>query len=186
MAEPRANFIVIDKDFKPKNAEDVFYKYKALIIDALRKNLIAKDKDQPGKLIQSINVDIQIQGSKISFELSMEDYWKFVDEGRKAGAKMPPQKPILDFIKVRGLKGNPKEIPKVKNKTIRKGLKQISKEKALKQVAFLIARGIKKHGIKPTHFYSDVINDELKQNLQRDLTIALKRDIELNIKEAFN
>ena len=174
---------IIDRKFTAKNAEDVFYQYKAEIIDALRKNLIDHDKDQPGRLIQSIDVNIYERDDKITFELSMEDYWKYVDAGRRPGGKQPPQKAMLDFIKFRGIKGNPKKVT-AKNKKVRKALKQISRDKALKQVAFLIGRGIKKKGIKPTHFFTDVINDNLKQRLTADLTAALQKDIEIDFKES--
>jgi hypothetical protein len=53
----------------------------------------------------------------------------------------------------------------IKNKKIKKGLKQINRDKALKQVAYLIQRSIKKKGIKPTHFFSDVVNDDLKNKI---------------------
>lgn len=184
MAEDRASRIIVTKDLEMNSVEDVFYRYKALLIDALRQNLIEADKDQPGSLIQSIDVLIQEKGSTISFELSMEDYWKWVDAGRKPGAKMPPIKDLLDFIKVRGIAGKPKQV-KAKNKTVRKALKQVNRDKALKQVAFAIGISIKRKGIKPTHFYSSVVTDDLKSKLKADLSKALARDIEINIKESF-
>lgn len=183
----RGDAIVVDRQFVVKSAEDVFYKYKAEIIEALRRNLIDADKDQPGKLIQSIDVEIKELGTKLTFSLRMEDYWVFVDEGRKPGAKMPPQKAILDFIKVRGIKANPKRVKTgIKNKKIKKALKQISRDKSLKQVAFLIGRGIKKHGIKPTNFFSSVVDGALIERLKSDLTAALKKDIEIDIRATFN
>ena len=186
MPENRADLIIVDREFIVKNASDVLYKYKAEIIDALRKNLIEHDKDQPGKLLQSIDVTIEERGQKLVFELEMEDYWIYVDQGRRPGGKMPPSQALLEFIKVRGLKLNTKSVRKFKNKTIRKAQKQISRDKALKSLAFLIGRGIKKKGIKPTHFFSDIINDNLKERLKQDLTIALQKDIEIDIKSAFN
>lgn len=191
MPENRADLIIVDRKFVVKNAEDVLYKYKASIIEALRQNLIEKDKDQPGVLLQSIDVHIFEQGNKLTFELEMEDYWKFVDEGRRAGAKMPPQKAILDFLKSRGISAKvserkKKQIKGIRNKTVKKAVKQISRDKGLKQVAFLIGRSIKKHGIKPTHFYSEVVNDDLKLRLTNDLAKALGKDIEIDIKTSFD
>lgn len=180
----KADAIIVDESFEPKNAEDVLYKYKAIIIQALTDKLIRADKDQPGVLLQSIDVLIHQNGEILSLTLSMEDYWKYVDQGRRPGARMPPTQPILDFIKVRGIKGNPKKVkPGLKSKRIRKAVRQVNRDKALKQVAFLIARGIKKHGIKPTHFYSDTVNQELKDQLKYDLTQALKKDIEVIFKD---
>lgn len=185
MPVDRSSRIIVDRNFEINNAEDVFYKYKAEIIEALRQNLIEKDKDQPGRLIQSINVLIEQRGSRLSFELSMEDYWKYVDEGRRPGGKMPPQKALLDFIKFRGISGNTKQV-KLRNRTVKKAVRQVSRDKKLKQIAFAIGQTIKEKGIKPTRFFSEVINDDLKARLKADLTKALKRDIEINIKESFS
>jgi len=162
----------------------VFFKYKDDIIKQLADNLREHDKDQPGRLIQSIDVKILPQGTKISFQLLMEDYWKWVDEGRKKGSKQPPMDAMMEFIKVRGLKNDTsklrkKKIKAVKNKTIRKAYKQTSELVKRKQLAFLIARGIKKHGIKPTYFFSDVINDGLYLKMKKDIEQVLKKEIEL-------
>lgn len=183
MPVDKSSRIIVDNKFEPQNAEDVFYKYKAEMIEALRRNLEQADKDQPGRLIQSIDVVIEQKGAKLSFELSMEDYWKYVDQGRKPGGKMPPQKALLDFIKFRGIKGKPKQVV-VKNKTVRKAVKQVNRDKQLKQIAFGIGMNIKKVGIKPTKFYSSVVDSDFKARLNADLTKALKMDIEVNIKES--
>lgn len=186
MPVSKSDVIIVDRKFIVQNAEDVFYKYKSEIIEALRNNLIEKDKDQPGNLIQSIDVTIEEEGTKLTFELQMEDYWKYVDEGRKPGAKMPPQKAMLDFIKVRGIRPKPKKIVGIKNKTVKKALKQVSRDKQLKSVAFAIGRSIKKHGIKPAHFFSEVVTPELIERLKADLAQALKKDVEVDIKVTFN
>lgn len=194
MPVSRADVIIVNKDFEPRNAEEVFLKQKFIIIDALKQNLVAHDKDQPGKLIQSINVEIDNVDGKLVFTLEMEDYWKFVDEGVSGwGSPNGSQykfkndgKPanigaMLEFIKVRGIKGTPKKVQKgLKSKRIKKALKQINRDKVLKQIAFAIGKSIKKKGIKPTYFFSDVINEELYLQLKEDLTKALGRDIELS------
>lgn len=192
----REGLIIIDKEFVPQNAEDVFYKYKAEIIEDLRQNLINKDKDQPGKLIQSIDVDIETKGTKITFALSMEDYWKFVDEGVdgyknsrgsqykfKQFGKRIPINGLKKFIAARGISPNKKIVTSGKKRVVKKK-KVISKEKQLDSLAFAIGVRIKEKGIEPTHFYTDVINPDLIARMTKDLTIALGKDIELNIKES--
>lgn len=181
MPTSKADVIIVNESFEPRSAKDVFLKHKAAIIQALRQNLIELDKDQPGNLIQSINVDIEHKGSKLTFTLEMEDYWKYVDAGRKQGSKMPPQAAMLEFIKVRGIKANVKKIQTgLKSKRIKKALKQINRDRALKQLAFAIGKSIKKKGIKPTYFFSDVVNEDLYLRLKEDLTKALGQDIELS------
>jgi len=193
-------FTVIGKDFVPDTAEDLLYKYKADIIRSLRENLIDHDKDQPGKLIQSINVNIEVSVKELVFELSMEDYWKFVDAGvdgtqtkhgspykYKNNDKIIPIDAMLSFIRVRGLTGRTsvkkaKQVRSTKNRTIKKALKQINKQQALKSLAFAMSKSVKRKGIKPTHFFTDVINDDLKAKMTKDLTEAFKHDIEIAFK----
>lgn len=204
MPVSKKDVIIVDREFEAKTAEDVFYKYKAEIIADLNANLIAKDKDQPGRLIQSIDVDITVGNQLISFALKMEDYWKFVDAGVdgtktkhgspysfKDGNKPVNLGAMLDFIKVRGIKPkqtkvNAKRIKRVRNKTIKKAVKQIGRDKALKQAAFAMGIHVKRHGIKPTHFFTDVINDDLKKRLTADLSKALARDIEIDFKKSLH
>ena len=145
------------------------------------------DKDQPGRLIQSIDVKVEVKGTKVTFALMMEDYWRWVDEGRRKGAKQPPIAAMLEFIKVRGLVNKisnkrAKQIKSIKNKVVKKSLKQVSADAKRKQLAFLIARGIKQHGIKPTHFFTDTINQELYNSMKQDLGIAIGKDIEISFK----
>lgn len=179
-----------DKELELNHAEETFIMFLNEIIDGTTRNLIEADKDQPGNLLQSIGDKSKVYFDKgvLTLEVKMEDYWKYVEEGRKPGGKMPfpkgDMKPILDFIKFRGIKGNPKKV-KLKNKTVRKAVKQVSRDKALRQVAFAIGMKIKKVGIKPTHFYSEVVTDEFKNRLKIAVSKALARDIEINIKESF-
>ncbi len=175
----RNSVTFVNKDFEPTSATDVLLKYRSTIIDELRQNLIALDKDQPGKLLQSIDIKVTQNNNLLVFTLSMEDYWKYVDEGRRKGAKMPPISAMLEFIKVRGIKPRNTKLIKVKNKTVRKAVKQVNRDKALKQVAFAIGKSIKKKGIKPTYFFSDVINEDLYLEMKTDLELALKKDIEI-------
>lgn len=189
MPTSRDSVIIVDKQLKLDSVENVFLHYKSEIIKSLVANLREHDKDQPGKLIQSIDVDIEVEGTKVSFTLKMEDYWKWVDMGRRKGSKQPPIDAILNFIKVRGLKNDvsklrKKKIKNVQNKTIRKAYKQISAEAKRKQLAFLIARGIKQHGIKPTYFFSDVINEELYLKMKQDISTAIGKDIQIHFQTA--
>lgn len=203
MAENRSALIVVDRKFIVKNAEDVFYKYKAEIIEDLRQKLIEKDKDQPGVLIQSIDVQIFEKGAKLTFELEMEDYWKFVDKGVdgtkeshgseykfKNGNKPVNLGAMLDFIKVRGIKPKQsakklKQVQSTKNKTVKKAVKQVNRDRALKSAAFAMGLHMKRQGIKPTHFFTEVITEELKSRMAFDLEKALGKDIEIDIKAAF-
>jgi len=192
-------FTKVDSNFGASSVSDVFLKYKATIIDELTKNLHESGKDQPGKLIQSVDVKIGIDGSSVSFKLFMEDYWKFVDEGVqgtkgggitsqykfKTGGKRIPLDSIKKFIAARGIaptqsKHKQEQLSKLRNKKLKKVIKKESKQVELNSAAFAIGTAIKQNGIKPTYFFSDVINDELHFAIKKDLEIALKKEIELS------
>lgn len=192
-------FTKVDSNFGASSVSDVFLKYKASIIDELTKNLHESGKDQPGKLIQSVDVKIGVDGSSVSFKLFMEDYWKYVDEGVqgtkaggitsqykfKTGGKRIPLDSIKKFIAARGIaptqnikKGQ--QLSKLRNKKLKKVIKKENKQVALNSAAFAIGTAIKQNGIKPTYFFSDVINDELHFAIKKDLEKVLKKEIELS------
>lgn len=205
MPVSRADVIIVDRQFKAKSAEDLFYKYMADIVKGLTEKLISKHKDQPGELLQSIgeNSSVAINGNKISLKIGMEDYWKFVDKGvdgtqksvgsefkfKKSGKRIPLDA-MKKFIAAKGIKPSMniaahRKSETFKDKRIKKQAKKVNAANALNSLAFAMGVNIKKHGIKPTHFFTDVINDDLKRRLQKDLGLALKKDIEIDFKTAF-
>ena len=89
--------------------------YKQKFIDALHKSLEKHDKVSGGGLWQSVKAETKVYGQKVVLEITMADYWKWVEEGRRPGAKQPPIEPILKFIANRGI--TPKAI--IKNKGLK-------------------------------------------------------------------
>lgn len=201
---------IVDNKFEVKTVEDLLLKYLHEIITGLTRELKSAKKDQPGVLLQSIgeNSDVEYEGDKMTIFIGMEDYWKYVNYGVNGtdssnGSKynfknkQPPEDEMLEFIntnnKVKAWartliakKKLKKTQKKVKSKRIKKAVKQISTEKAYKQAAFLIGRGIKRKGIKPTNFYDNIINDALVQRLTNDLSKAFQKDIEIHFKPSKN
>lgn len=199
----RADRIVVDKAFVAKTVEDIFLKYRADLIQDLRESLINVNRDQPGDLLQSIDGSVEVEANNISFEIRMNDYWVFVDEGvdgtvtsqgsqykfKKTGKRIPLDA-MKKFIAARGLSpamsiSRQRKVEKVAgkgklSKKIKKSLKQINKKNALDSFAFAIGANIKKRGLRPTHFFTNVINESLKQRLTKEISEALKKDIEIN------
>ena len=167
----------------------VLEKYKNLTIMALRKNLADDESIASRKLIQSISGEIKIFGNTWTWELRMEDYWENVEDGRGLNKKMHPIEDIEKWITLKGIpvlndaisKG---AISSLKNKTVRKGIRQKTVMDNRRRMAWGIAKDISKRGIRPTHFYSKVINDAFKNNLRADISKALKKDFTLQIIEA--
>ena len=186
----RADRIVVDKAFVAKTVEDIFLKYRADLIQDLRESLINVNRDQPGDLLQSIDGFIKVESNNISFELVMNDYWKFVDKGvdgwkqsrgseykYKKNGKRIPLDAMKKFIKFRGLV--PKSVAKP-NKRVNKKLGAKKINAAYESYAWALGAVIKRDGLRPTHFFTNVINEYLKDKLTKEISEALKKDIEIN------
>lgn len=194
----------------PENIQDVLVGIRNETIAELHASLKKVDRVSLGGLFQSIRVDLPNNDSVISFELYMEDYWKFVDEGvdgtvRKFGSQFKfkkkniNQRAALDFIAARGISQwkdkSGKVIFDVKAKAVRtksikgfgvastKQLKKSRTEDRLKTLAFLVGRSISRRGVKPTNFYSDVITKEWKADFTKRVSVALKQDVTIVFKD---
>ena len=163
---------------------DVLKNYSQKFIDAIQSSLEKNDRLAKGLLWQSVQAPIKVMGQKLVMEIRMNDYWRWVNDGRRAGSKQPPPQAMLDHIANRGI--STKRIENFyKNK---KGLqikrkKPISPEKARKSLAFLIGRSIKKKGIKPTHFLDEVLESDLVTEMESAISKSLGRMITLEIKK---
>jgi hypothetical protein len=98
-------------------------------------------KVKTGSLYNSINV--VFDKTKDEIVITMLDYWKFVNDGRKPG-KYVPIKPLMQWIRAKGFN---------KNKDTGKFQKF-----SIKGTAFAISKNIQKFGIAPTYFYDKAFN----------------------------
>ena len=140
--------------------------------------------EQETALAGSINYKVLNSNGKYTFALSMNEYWKWANDGRAKGKKGVPLDAVgklwqnklgIDARKVlfdMAVKSGKK--PKSKN--------TIAYEKATKTLAFLIQRSIKKKGIKPRPFYDDVVTEQRIKDLKTKLTQAIREDLLINIK----
>lgn len=142
---------------------------------------------QTSKLSGSVNYKVLRNQSGYSFKLSMADYWKYVEAGRRKGVKGVP----LDKLgkKWQNLKGiNPAKIiyeiqvDYNKRKGLKRKVKKLPFEKAAKSLSFLIQRSIKKKGIEPNPFFDRVFNQSRLNDLVEKLKPVIKHDIVLDIK----
>lgn len=109
-------------------------KYVKGLSDIYRNLLIRDDKRSSGNLIRSIQpLDSETEGRKVTGSMSLASYWKYVENGRKAG-KWPPYDAILKWVTEKPV------VPRAG-----KG-GRIPTEK---QLAFLVQRKIGLEGIKP-------------------------------------
>lgn len=135
------------------------------IAQAYKTSLITAGKVATGQLT-NFTYGVEQDGKMFSIVFNLQDYWKYVENGRLAG-KQPPINAIAKWITVKPI------IPRaVRNKV-----------PSVKQLAFLIARSIGKHGIKPTKALQRTLDSSYVQNLEDKLCDLLIEQIEKEIKK---
>lgn len=155
------------------------------IIAVMRKNLEKSEAVASGRLLASIRPEIKIFGDTYVMEIKMEDYWKEIDEGRKAGLPPPPVEDIVKWMRRKGIGITP-------DRRIRSGrkMKSISVSVQRYAIARRIARAIslkgtiKRFGYKGTNFFSDVINPSWIETLKADIGAVLKKNYTIQIIQA--
>lgn len=114
-------------------------------------------KNASSKLYKSVVGSVRFMDNHYQIILTLEDYWKYIDSGRRPGSKMPPINSILKW-------------------TIDKGIKPIDKSISQKSLAFIISKSIAKKGIKPNPIMQTLI-DENQEVSYKLLFEALQKDI---------
>lgn len=138
---------------------------------------------QASKLSGSVNYKVLNRDGNITFQLTMNDYYKFVESGRKKGVRGVP----LDVVGKEWQ--NSKNInavtvlKEINIKAGRKGKSKIPYDKAAKTLSFLIQRSIKRKGIKPRPFLNKVITEERLNQLKQMLAPVIKEHFILEIKK---
>ena len=157
-----------------KNTITVLNEFADTLINEY-KGKLASEGWQSGKLYNSIK-KVSVKNSKENFilTLNLEDYWKYIEEGRKAGKqpnrkKMPPITEIRKWIDKKNIIPRPIKL---------KSGKEFSPTK--NTLAFLISRSILNNGFKtaipPKPFFKtslqtamEMFKDKIKEALAKDL-----------------
>lgn len=121
------------------------------IANLYREELSIQHIDASGNLSSTLTSDIEIDDNRLRIYFNLEEYWKYVEYGRRAG-KRPPIQAIEKWITIKPI------IPQPYNNHI----------PTTKQLAYLIARKIGRDGIKGKYplsktLYSDRVEIILEQ-----------------------
>ena len=173
---------------------DIVYDFADNLLKDLQKNL---DKRQgkfnspinaSGNLRQSINFEpLKITQFGITFQLVLDDYYIWVDQGRKPGNR-PPIDAILKWISNKPLKIQSKvDLSKINKKglTVKRRAtttEKITIDEERRRAAELIADKIERKGTSKTNFYSDVVNESRFIKFAKELSEAFKQDIIISLK----
>lgn len=129
----------------------------------LKNRLTANKTNASGTLSNSIRGIVKQNGKYIVISIQLEDYYQFVENGRKAG-KYPPLSAIRKWISVKPVLPRPTKSGKLPTAN---------------QLAFLIARKISKVGIKPKPFLKPTITDfDLINKVYNEVVDLLNKQLE--------
>lgn len=139
-------------------------------------------------LRNSIHSNIEEYSDTVSLKLYIEDYYINVNDGRKgtkqswrdnanfmigkrkSKAKLPPYKAIKNWLGSKPLKLRLDSKGKLSDK--------LKKESAINAIRF----GIKRTGVEPTYFYSQVINDQSIKDLTSQILKSTGKALIVDIK----
>ena len=139
-----------------KYGEEIVKKYKNKLEE--NKPGYSWNSIATGNLYNSVKSEVIVSGTRISIEITLEDYWKTLENGQPAGTIVS----IGDLLK--WIKAKP-VIPTDRGFGI----------PTLKQLAFHIQRKIKRDGTEPMNFMKATL-DELLVKLKIDLEEAIEKD----------
>ena len=118
------------------------------------------NKTASRKLMDTIKSNVVVGDQSYEVTLTLQDYWKYVEHGRKPG-KFPPVGAILNWISVKPIIPRPDDNGKIPTPN---------------QLAFLIGRKIEEEGIEPFPALKTTIEEVNKIYYDR-LSSALANDI---------
>lgn len=175
--------------------KEIFDQFGTKLKEDLQQSLRDKGVEYDGsdsRLSASIKFRYSENNGNPVFNLSMNDYWEVLNDGRGAGKTPPPIAPIANWIKRKGLfagvslkrKEKLRKAKVGKTKAEIKQIKKISREDIIKNQAFVISRSIGKKGFKGNHFVDDVLNDGRLTQLRQDVSKALGKEILIELIKA--
>lgn len=147
-----------------ENVMQTLQDYAQEVRNLYQDNLIRSDRVASGKLLNSVEYQVVQNGQAYLVQLRLEDYWRYIEEGTRP--HFPPMDKILEWIMVKPVLPRPNaegDLP------------------TPKQLAFLIARNISRHGTKGTHDLQSAI-DDVNVMYRDKLVIALHKDMEVLMK----
>lgn len=142
------------------NIERVLKEYAESAGDVFRSYMAALGKDASGALSQSARAELRVSGKRFEVVMHLEDYWKYVESGRRPG-KFPPPDKIREWIEIKPVLPRP-----MKN----------GKLPTLEQLTYLIGRKIAIKGIPPTPILESTVA-KLNEQFLDQLYGAIREDI---------
>jgi hypothetical protein len=162
-----------------KEIEQILYQIAMDVAMDYQSELNALNINATGNL-QNVDFEVDIKGGTYTISLILQDYWKYVENGRQPG-KFPNIGKIQEWIKVKRIIPRP----------IEKKFKTKDNETFLpteKQLAFMIANSIKENGIQPKPALANALkkNDTQLNRIKEAVSKSLDKEIKQMLKELNN
>lgn len=146
--------------FIQKCCSQMAERYKAI--------LKSEGKFASGQLVNSVDCIAEVSGKWVIISYLVADHWKYVENGRKPGSKLPPIDAIEKWIVIKRI------VPKTNGK----------KAPTTRQLAFAIATKIARDGIPATKAMaraidsSEKIIEDICDNLAQQLQKYINEQVE--------
>lgn len=133
------------------------------VIELYRKQLDSQGINASGRLGNSLSAFVQFEDNSYELCLRIEDYWKYIDEGRQPGS-FPNIEAIKKWIQIKPI------LPRPYN----------GKLPTINQLAFLIGRKIEREGIKPKYILAQSLQElDRMQIIEQGISEAIKDEVDL-------
>lgn len=169
------------------------------LIDVARQNLAENKSYASGKLADSMTYAVIIKDDSFQVYIELEDYWEYVEKGRKPG-KRPPIWKIMEWVMVKPVNPQP-YTPSVESLSYaiqrslrkkngyapprkaleewiqKKGIQPQSRTPSVEALSWAIATKIANRGTDPKPFFERAKNDALRR-FETPIADAIREDIE--------
>lgn len=142
------------------NLRRVLQEYGDYFIQLARNDLGANGSNASFALNDSMRTIVNIFDDRMEVDIELEDYWYYVEHGRKAG-KFPPVNKIKEWISVKPVMPYPDKKGRIPT---------------VDQLAFLIGRKISKEGTDPQPFFEKNIKPTY-EHFQDAIAYAIDADL---------
>lgn len=162
----------MDALIKFENLQRVLGEFAVELRNIYQDNLIRDNKIATGNLLNSVDYKVQYDDRAIWVELHLEDYYKWVENGRAPG-KFPPPDKIMEWIRVKPI------IPDDRGGRL----------PTEQQLAFLIGRKIAEEGIEPgnqLHNAMDDIYHQFEEKIDEAIALDVNDAVDIILSSFFN
>lgn len=162
------------EEYALTNLQAVLAQYAEAVRNEYQDELIRQGKIATGDLLNSCEFEVVSEsGLAYSVVLTLKDYWRWVEYGRKAGGKLPPIDAIKNWISAKPV------IPKPDAR---------GKLPTAEQLSFLIARKIARDGIPPTNALAKSVrlkNEDWNEKIADALLTDMGKAVDVKIQAFF-